>query len=84
MPVCSAVIRCSPPNNTFDAVSDPVNATPVSAEQGAEEGVESSRLRQRETESVASVPEYLVTIPQGEHGRDRDQRSNATRHRVMP
>jgi hypothetical protein len=27
-PICSAVIRCKPPNSTFDAVSDPVSATP--------------------------------------------------------
>src|SRR5271169_2924009 len=27
-PNCSAVIFCRPPNSTFDAVSDPVSATP--------------------------------------------------------
>src|ERR1700724_3987793 len=27
-PSCSAVIFCSPPNSTFEAVSEPVSATP--------------------------------------------------------
>src|SRR6266403_3682688 len=27
-PSCSAVIFCKPPNSTFEAVSDPVSATP--------------------------------------------------------
>src|SRR5215469_1081690 len=27
-PSCSAVIFCKPPNSTFEAVSDPVRATP--------------------------------------------------------
>src|SRR5712672_2355012 len=27
-PSCSDVIFCNPPNSTFEAVSDPVNATP--------------------------------------------------------
>src|SRR6266545_3481701 len=66
MPVCSAVIFCKLPNNTFDAVSEP-------AEHRAEEWIQASGLRQRQTQRGvgAGVARHIT---QRQHRRDGDER----------
>src|SRR3954453_15055085 len=61
-PSCSEVIFCRLPNSTFDAVSDPVNATPNQPSSVPKKGY-SLPVFARANPSVASVPEYRVPYP---------------------
>src|SRR5436190_13008994 len=61
-PSCSEVIFCNPPNSTFDAVSDPVNATPNQPNKVPKNGY-STPVPANANPSVASIPENRVKVP---------------------
>src|SRR6202008_4961038 len=61
-PSCSEVIFCRLPNNTFDAVSDPVSATPSQPSSVPKNGYRKPALANANP-SVASTPEYRVSVP---------------------
>src|SRR5215207_11166722 len=55
-PSCSDVIFCKPPNSTFEAVSDPVNATPSQPSKVPKNGYRMP-VPANARPSVASTPE---------------------------
>src|SRR5207248_3719076 len=55
-PSCCAVIFCNPPNSTFDAVSEPVSATPSQPSNVPKNGYRKPALANARP-SVASIPE---------------------------
>src|ERR1700730_17582117 len=62
MPSCSDVIFCRLPNRTFDAVSDPVNATPNQPSSVPKNGY-STPVAAKARPSVASTPDRRVNVP---------------------
>src|SRR5580698_11452180 len=58
-PSCCAVIFCKPPNRTFEAVSDPMSATPSQPSRVPKNGYRKPALAKARP-SVASTPEYRV------------------------
>ena len=61
-PSCSDVIFCKLPNNTFDAVSDPVRATPSQPSNVPKKGY-STPVAAKARPSVASTPDRRVSVP---------------------
>src|SRR3569623_2999136 len=61
-PSCSEVIFCRLPNNTFDAVSEPVNATPNQTSKVPKNGY-STPVAAKARPSVASMPDRRVSVP---------------------
>src|SRR3954471_13938332 len=61
-PSCSEVIFCRLPNRMFDAVSDPVNATPSQPSSVPKKGY-STPVAAKARPSVASTPESRVNVP---------------------
>ena len=61
-PSCSDVIFCKPPNSTFEAVSEPVSATPSHPRRVPKNGY-STPVPAKARPSVASMPEYRVSVP---------------------
>ena len=55
-PSWPAVTVCNPPNSTFDAVSDPVSATPSQPSRAAKKGY-TTPVWAKASPSVASRPE---------------------------
>src|SRR6476661_1505608 len=55
-PSCCAVIFCNPPNSTFDAVSDPVSATPSQPSKVPKNGYRKPAWANARP-NVASTPE---------------------------
>src|SRR5216683_920505 len=62
MPSCSEVIFCRFPNRMFDAVSDPVSATPSQPSSVPKKGY-STPVAANARPSVASTPERRVNVP---------------------
>jgi hypothetical protein len=62
IPICSAEILCKLPNNTLDAVSEPVRATPSHPRRVPKNGYRKPVLA-NVNPNVASNPEYLVVNP---------------------
>src|SRR6266567_2620776 len=58
-PSCPAATFCIPPKRTFDAVSDPVIATPIQPIRVPKKGYRTPELANARP-SVVSVPEYRV------------------------
>ena len=58
--VCLAVIVCRLPNNTLEAVSEPVKATPSHPNMVPKNGYKTPVFANA-SPRVASAPEYLVT-----------------------
>src|SRR6202021_2701277 len=61
-PSCSEVIFCKLPNRIFDAVSDPVNATPSQPSNVPKNGYRTP-VAAKARPSVASTPERRVSVP---------------------
>src|SRR5207342_1332903 len=61
-PSCSEVIFCKFPNNTLEAVSDPVNATPNQPSKVPKKGY-STPVAAKARPSVASTPDRRVSVP---------------------
>src|ERR1700743_733896 len=61
-PNCSDVIFCRLPNNTFEAVSDPVNATPSQPSSVPKKGY-NTPVAAKARPRVASTPESRVSVP---------------------
>src|SRR3984957_10942646 len=61
-PNCCDVIFCRLPNNTLEAVSDPVNATPSQPSSVPKNGY-STPVAAKARPSVASTPESRVNVP---------------------
>src|ERR1044072_1247448 len=61
-PSCSEVIFCRPPKSTFEAVSDPVSATPSQPSSAPKNGY-STPVCANASPSVASRPEKRVSVP---------------------
>src|SRR5229473_7777868 len=61
-PSCSDVIFCRLPNRMFDAVSDPVSATPNQPSSVPKKGY-STPVAANARPSVASTPERRVNVP---------------------
>src|SRR3954453_3354385 len=61
-PSCSEVIFCRLPNSTFDAVSDPVSATPNQPSSVPKKGY-STPVAANASPSVASTPDSRVSVP---------------------
>src|SRR6266849_6416668 len=55
-PSCSAVICCSPPNNTLEAVTEPVSATPSQPSNVPKNGYRKPACA-KASPKVASMPE---------------------------
>jgi hypothetical protein len=62
IPICSAEILCKLPNNTLEAVSEPVRATPSHPRRVPKKGYRKPVLAKVKPQ-VASNPEYLVVNP---------------------
>jgi hypothetical protein len=62
IPICSAEILCKLPNNTLEAVSEPVRATPSHPRRVPKNGYRKPVLA-KVNPNVASNPEYLVVNP---------------------
>src|SRR3954451_20615612 len=62
MPSCSDVIFCRFPNRMFDAVSDPVSATPNQPSSVPKKGY-STQVAANASPSVASTPDSRVSVP---------------------
>ncbi len=62
IPICSAEILCKLPNNTLEAVSEPVRATPSHPRRVPKKGYRKPVLAKVKPR-VASSPEYLVVNP---------------------
>src|ERR1700748_3728856 len=60
-PNCSDVIFCRLPNNTFEAVSDPVNATPSQPSSVPKKGY-NTPVAAKARPRVASTPESGVSV----------------------
>src|SRR3954452_17036120 len=61
-PNCSEVIFCRFPNSTFEAVSDPVSATPSQPSSVPKNGY-STPVAANASPSVASTPDSRVSVP---------------------
>src|SRR6202163_1014303 len=61
-PSCSEVIFCRLPNSTFEAVSDPVSATPSQPSSVPKKGY-STPVAANARQSVASTPDSRVRVP---------------------
>src|SRR4030088_3455888 len=61
-PRCSEVIFCRLPNSTFEAVSDPVSATPNQPSRVPKKGY-STPVAANARPSVASTPDSRVSVP---------------------
>src|SRR5947208_8188779 len=61
-PSCSDVIFCKPPNSTFEAVSEPVSATPSQPSNVPKNGY-STPAPAKARPNVASMPENRVRVP---------------------
>src|SRR5258708_20371698 len=61
-PNCSDVIFCRFPNSTFDAVSEPVNATPNQPSSVPKKGY-NTPVAANARPSVASTPDTRVSVP---------------------
>src|SRR6202040_3243042 len=61
-PSCSEVIFCKLPNRMFDAVSDPVSATPSQPSSVPKNGY-NMPVAAKARPSVASTPERRVSVP---------------------
>src|SRR6202011_2547791 len=61
-PSCSEVIFCRLPNNTLEAVSDPVSATPNQPSKVPKKGY-STPVAANARPSVASTPDSRVSVP---------------------
>src|SRR5436190_3946533 len=61
-PSCSEVIFCNPPNNTLEAVSEPVSATPSQPSSVPKNGY-STPVPAKASPNVASRPEKRVRVP---------------------
>src|SRR5436305_7039556 len=61
-PSCSEVIFCKLPNSTFDAVSDPVSATPSQPSSVPKNGYRNP-VPAKASPSVASRPDRRVSVP---------------------
>src|ERR1700748_523325 len=61
-PSCSEVIFCRLPNRMFEAVSDPVKATPNQPSKVPKKGY-STPLAAKARPSVASMPDSRVSVP---------------------
>src|ERR1041384_6068582 len=61
-PSCSEVIFCNPPNSPFDAVSEPVSATPSQPSSVPKNGY-STPAPAKARPRVASMPERRVSVP---------------------
>src|SRR6202166_1158395 len=61
-PSCSDVILCKLPNRMFDAVSDPVSATPNQPSSVPKNGYRTP-VAAKARPSVASTPERRVSVP---------------------
>src|ERR1700749_781528 len=61
-PSCSEGIFCKLPNRMFDAVSDPVNATPSQPSSVPKNGYKTP-VAAKARPSVASTPERRVSVP---------------------
>src|SRR6266404_3723763 len=62
IPSCSEVIFCRLPNRMFDAVSDPVSATPSQPSRVPKNGY-STPVAANARPSVASAPDRRVSVP---------------------
>src|SRR6185437_78658 len=62
IPSCSEVIFCRLPNRMFDAVSDPVSATPSQPSKVPKNGY-STPVAAKARPSVASMPDSRVKVP---------------------
>src|SRR5690242_604917 len=61
-PICSEVIFCRLPNRMFEAVSDPVSATPNQPSKVPKKGY-STPVAAKARPSVASMPDNRVRVP---------------------
>src|SRR3974390_1973331 len=61
-PSCSEVIFCKLPNSTFEAVSEPVSATPSQPRSVPKKGY-STPVPAKARPSVASIPDRRVSVP---------------------
>ncbi len=61
-PSCCEVIFCKLPNSTFEAVSDPVSATPSQPSSVPKKGY-STPVAAKARPSVASTPDSRVSVP---------------------
>jgi len=73
---CSEVIFGRLPNKMFDAVSEPVSATPSQPEQGAEEGIEHAGGREGEAKRGVDAGQPGQRSDR-QHRRDGDERVGA-------
>ena len=80
-PRCSAEILCRLPNNTFEAVSDPVRATPSQPSNVPKNGYSTPAGEGQTHGSVQ--PRIAREIAQREHGSDGEERK-ADSHNGLP
>ena len=73
MPSCSAVMRCNPPNNTFEDVSDPVSATPSQPIRVPKNGYARPVFASANPECCIGA-RVTRDEPNGHHAGDRNQR----------